>query len=76
MCDFFVGGGFWKFLKISLNFSCVCWNFFTMCSTFPHSFTQFLSVFGGSVSVGRCAFLLWGNNKQLNNCFWKIQWPL
>ena len=29
-------------------------------------------VFGGSVSVGRCAFLFLGINKQLNNCFWKI----
>ena len=33
---------------------------------------NFFRVFGGSVIVGRCALLL-GNNKQLNNCFWKIQ---
>ena len=33
---------------------------------------NFFCVFGESVSVGRCAFLFLGKDKQVNNCFWKI----
>ena len=48
------------------------WNFINTCSTFTHSFTQFFSCFSGSQGVGRCALLILGKDKQLNNCFWKI----
>ena len=37
------------------------WNFINICSTFTHSFTQFFCVLGGSGSVGRCAFLVFGH---------------
>ena len=39
-----------------------------------HSFihTIFFMFWGVSVSVGQCAFLFLGKDKQLNNCFWKI----
>ena len=51
------------------------WKFSNIYLTFTHSHNVFY-VFGGSVSVGRCAFLFWGKDKQLNNCFWKIPVPL
>ena len=53
---------------------CVCVGilFFGVKHSLIHSH-NFFRVFGGSVSVRWCAFLFLGNNKQLNNCFWKIR---
>ena len=69
---------FFNFLKIK-NFFFFCyffftvlwWNLINICSTFTHSLTQFFLCIGGSVSVGRCAYFVLGQ-QQLNNCFWKI----
>ena len=42
-----------------------------------HSFTHshiFCRVFGGSVSIGRCAFyVFWATTSSSINCFWTIQ---
>ena len=37
------------------------WKFIYICLTFTHSFTQFFFVLWGGVSVGRCAFLVFGH---------------
>ena len=57
--DYFLLRGFFF---INFFFCVLWWNFIDICSTFTHSFTQFFCVFGGSVSIGWCAFLFWGNN--------------
>ena len=61
----FVGGWGWFYFEFlgdvffkGIFFSALWWKFITICLTFTHSFTQFFCVFGGSVSVGRCAFFV------------------
>ena len=47
-----------------------------LCFGVKHSFTHslnFFHVFGGSVSVGWCAFCFWSTTRSFNNCFWKIR---
>ena len=49
-------------LLIFLFFFVLWWNFINICLTFTHSFTQFfLCVLWGGVSVGRCAFYVFGH---------------
>ena len=81
--EFGVGGSFvlkllffwwgWFFLKVFfLYFSLFCGR--TLLIIVQHSLIQshnFFSCIWGNVSVGRCAFLVFGQ-QQLNNCFWKI----
>ena len=54
----------------------VCIFIIYVKQSITHSFKQLFCVFGGSVSVGQCAFFVLGNNMQLNNCFGKIQMAL
>ena len=56
------GGILSFFFKFFL--SVLWWNFINICSTFTHSFTQFFRIFGGSVSVGLCAFCIWSKRAE------------
>ena len=46
---------------LKIFFSVLWWNFINICLTFTHSFTQFFCVLWGGVSVGRCAFSVFGH---------------
>ena len=50
------------FLFILSNFFGVCGGTNIICSTFTHSH-NFFCVSGGSVSVGQCAFLVFGQQQ-------------
>ena len=79
----FGGGGFFLilgrpfglkfFLKKNFCFVVESLLFLFNIRSFIH--TVFLCL-GGSVSVGRCAFLFLSKYKQLNNFFGRIGWPL
>ena len=66
----FLGDKFWGFFKVFSKyfftffghfFLFLPWNFINICSTFTHSFTQFFCALLGSVSVGWCAFFVFGH---------------